>query len=345
MSADKRISAVIPAYNAIRTLERTLESVCSQLGANDEVILLDDCSSDGTLQLCERYSTAFGDMVRVIASRERHGPSALRNMGTEAARGSYICYIDSDDVLAPDALTVLYDFAETNGCGIVQAGFYYEYPDMLLRKKRNVKRYAAGVVLAKSEAMRSLVAGDFINDFAWGKLYKAEIAKKHRFREDISMGEDACLQHLMIEESEKIGVLSVPLYYYRQNPDSLSNNFSARHIGLLEACEERLRFLAQRYPELTDIHLRRYWHTAYNLMRNALAADERTAKPFLDYWAGFNVKYRSELRRAMRYVPEYRLYESAPKALDAYLGLKRIYSFAMRKAGLGEYERIQRVMK
>ena len=336
---------IIPAYNAIRTLERTLESVCSQLGDNDEVILLDDCSSDGTLQLCERYSNMFADRVRVIALTERCGPSALRNIGTEAALGAYICYIDSDDRLAADAFTTLYDFAENNGCGIVQAGFYYEYPDMLLRRKRNVKRYAAGAVLAKSEAMRSLVEGDFINDFAWGKLYKAEIAKRHKFREDISMGEDACLMHLMIEDSEKTGVLSAPLYYYRQNHNSLSNNFSARHIGLLEACEERLRFLAQRYPELTDIHLRRYWHTAYNLLRNALAADERTAKPFLDYWAGFNVKYRSELRRAMRYVPEYRLYESAPKTLNAYLQLKRVYSFAMRKAGFDEYERIPHVVK
>ena len=342
---DKRISVVVPAYNAIRTLGQTLDSVCGQICENDEIILLDDCSSDDTLQLCERYSDLFPGRVKVIALTERRGPSALRNIGTGAARGSYICYIDSDDIMAPEALNTLYDFAESNGCGIVQAGFYYEYPNMLLRRKRNVKRYAAGEVLARHEAMHSLVTGDFINDFAWGKLYKTEIAKKHPFREDISMGEDACVQHLMIDESEKTGVLSIPLYHYRQNPDGLSNTFSARHIGLLEACEERLRFLEKRYPELTDLHLRRFWHTAYNLCRSARAADAETAKPFFEYWERLNVEYRSELRRAMRYSPEYRLYGVAPAALTAYLQLKRVCSFAMRKAGFDEYERIQHIMK
>lgn len=345
MPADKRISVVVPVYNAERTLVRMLESLRCQLGEDDEVILLDDCSSDRSLSICEDYSNKMLNRIRVISSTDRHGPAALRNKGTELACGKYICYVDSDDFLAPNALKILYDFAENKECDIVQAGFYYEYPNILLRRKRNVKRYAAGEVLARREAMLSLVTGDFINDFAWGKLYKTEIAKKHPFREDISMGEDACVQHLMIDESEKTGVLSIPLYYYRQNPDGLSNSFSARHIGLLEACEERLHFLEKHYPELTDFHLRRFWHTAYNLFRSARADDAETAKSFFDYWDRINVKYRSELRRAMKYSLEYRLYEVAPEALATYLQLKRVYSFAMRKAGFGEYERIPHVIE
>lgn len=340
MPAYKRISIVVPIYNAARTLAQTLDSICCQTLGCDEIILIDDCSSDASLSLCNDFAEKFPDRVRIISATQRRGPSASRNVGTEMASGEYICYVDSDDILISGALDILYEFAKRCGCDMVQAGCYYLCGDKLLVRKGYKKRYEGGKVFSAGQAMKSLVANDFISNFAWGKLYKTEIAKRHRFREDIDMGEDAFWQHLVINDCARIGVLPAPLYIYRQNSDGLSWHFSPRHMGLLKAGEERLGFLKQYYPELMAAHLSSYWHTAYSLYRSAKFSDEDTEKLFSKYLESLMSEYREDLDKALKFDMQYLLYKYIPSALPVYLQAKRVSAFVRRKLGFSEFEHI-----
>ncbi|MCP3103073.1 glycosyltransferase family 2 protein [Myxococcus sp. K15C18031901] len=94
-------SVVIPTYNRARLLERTLASVFAQEEKDYEVLVVDDGSTDDTLEMLAR----MGDRVRVLRQRNA-GPGAARNLGIEAARGEYVVFLDSDDLWFPWTLAV-----------------------------------------------------------------------------------------------------------------------------------------------------------------------------------------------------------------------------------------------
>lgn len=93
------VSCVVPAFNAARYIGETLDSVLAQTSPPDEVIVVDDGSTDGTLSVVER----FGSAVRLLR-RERGGAAAARNSGIEAAVGRFIALVDSDDLWHPEKI-------------------------------------------------------------------------------------------------------------------------------------------------------------------------------------------------------------------------------------------------
>lgn len=97
----KRISIIIPAYNASRTIERCLGSIMPQ-SKDCEVIVIDDGSSDNTYELCSNVSDNYSNFS--ILKQNRGGVSAARNLGIEKASGEYIMFVDADDVVEKDSL-------------------------------------------------------------------------------------------------------------------------------------------------------------------------------------------------------------------------------------------------
>src|SRR5262245_42283737 len=93
------VSVIIPCYNGQRFLAKTLESAFAQTYPHTEIIVVDDGSTDGSIELIE----AYGDRVRAEFGLNRGG-SAARNRGTALARGEFIRYLDADDLLMPNAL-------------------------------------------------------------------------------------------------------------------------------------------------------------------------------------------------------------------------------------------------
>jgi glycosyltransferase involved in cell wall biosynthesis len=99
MSDKMKISAVIPAYNCEAHIARAIDSVLNQTHPADEIIIVDDGSSDDTVQAVRSY----GDKVTLI-QQENAGASAARNTGIEAATGNWIAFLDADDEWLPDML-------------------------------------------------------------------------------------------------------------------------------------------------------------------------------------------------------------------------------------------------
>ncbi|MDO4285123.1 MAG: glycosyltransferase family A protein [Eubacteriales bacterium] len=94
------ISVIVPVYNAEKFLERTVESICAQTYRNLEILLVDDGSADGSLALCE--SMARCDSRIRVFHKENGGASSARNLGVREARGGYVGFVDSDDLIAPE---------------------------------------------------------------------------------------------------------------------------------------------------------------------------------------------------------------------------------------------------
>ena len=103
LEAELLISVVMPAYQAERTIALTIESVLAQTYRNLELIVIDDCSKDGTSAIVERYASA-DCRIRMLTNGENRGVSDTRMRGVEVARSEWIAFLDSDDAWMPDKL-------------------------------------------------------------------------------------------------------------------------------------------------------------------------------------------------------------------------------------------------
>ena len=116
------ISIIIPIYNGKATLHRCLLSILQQQAhPSFEIIIIDDNSTDGTINICYDYRDRYPSKIRVFSNISRLGVSSSRNLGMKNARGDYICFVDADDELySKDALRQLYHPEYDLVCGNFQ---------------------------------------------------------------------------------------------------------------------------------------------------------------------------------------------------------------------------------
>ena len=95
-TAEPLISVIVPVYNAAGSLHRSLRSVLAQTLSDFELIVVDDCSTDGSADILRGYE-ALDDRVRILSTEKNSGPGVARNVGLQNARGRYIAFLDSDD--------------------------------------------------------------------------------------------------------------------------------------------------------------------------------------------------------------------------------------------------------
>lgn len=263
-----KLSVVVPIYNVEKYLTQCIESLIPNLFNGCEVVLVNDGSTDGSLQICEKYRQRYPNVIRIV-NKENGGLSDARNAGTEVAAGKYIYYIDSDDWIAPCALEKLYNFAIINNCEVVQGGFYYTFENRLVYDDRWVKDSDSPFVLSQEEAASELVKNHYIKNFAWGKLYKASLIKGLKFPKG-KFFEDVCWQMQVTSRIKHYGVLPEPLYYYRQRESGISGQFSIRNLDFLTEYENRLKVIKTHFPNYYQKSVDIFHAHAISFYENAL---------------------------------------------------------------------------
>ena len=168
------ISVIIPAYNAVRTIRRCIQSVLDQTYTEWEMIIVDDGSKDDTLDICQSYDDS---RIRVL-HKENGGVSSARNHGLKFAQGDYIAFIDSDDFIEADYLEHLSQGLDYD---IVISGFCYENtPESSSFHLKLANREAVGRELSK------LINADQLC-YPWGRLFKRSIIETYHIRFDEAM--------------------------------------------------------------------------------------------------------------------------------------------------------------
>lgn len=312
------ISIIVPIYNVEKYLTQCINSVLRQSYQNLKIILVNDGSTDNSSKICDDY--AQKDSRIVVIHKGNGGLSDARNAGIKIATGEYIYFIDSDDWLAPRAIETLLDFAIKNNCEIVQGSWYYAYNDYLLYDNSRKNPF----ILNREQAMKELIKNDYIKNFAWGKLYKTEIVKKHLFVKGVYF-EDSYWQHHIINETNNYGLIPTPLYYYRQRNESISGTFSIKILDLLKGYEQRLLFISMKYPEYTNLMAKKLWDITASIL---ISANSNTNDRIVinNYWNELNNKYVSFFKDAYKYSPIYILGKRRPLILKLNNIIKRITS-------------------
>lgn len=213
---ENKISIVVPVYNVEEYLERCVDSLLGQTYQNMEIILVDDCSTDGSGQLAKKYAEDHMDKCRFVQREQNGGLAAARNSGIAIATGSYITFVDSDDWVSKDYLQVLLEIALADDADIVTASLAYTYPD----GHQDIQSLAP-LTTASSQSLKLAL----IRSYACGRLYRMAFFRESglKFPTNVKRAEDMGVIIPLFSRSEKLSFLDKPLYYYWQRSSSLSN--------------------------------------------------------------------------------------------------------------------------
>lgn len=214
------VSIIMPAKNSGAYIRRCIESVLSQKFTDWELLIINDGSTDDTVVTAMSFSKD-DERIRVFDS-QGNGVSAARNYGLELSTGDHIAFIDSDDSVDPDYLSVLVELAEKNNADISQCSLYYRYDNGTVVQEKETED---AVYNGHDEIMNAYFSGMVGKIYlaAWGKLFRRELLNGIRFDETLTIQEDAFFTFQCAMKSSKIACCNRALYYYYQNSASVMN--------------------------------------------------------------------------------------------------------------------------
>lgn len=231
------ISVIVPCYNAQRYLNVCLESLHAQKDPEIEMILIDDGSTDATGEMLDAFAAAE-PRARVIHI-PNGGVSAARNRGLAMARGRYIAFMDADDALEKDSLSLLYQQAIETDAQIVSAN--HTLFDM--EKSARVRVEVEPVTQQPMEIAREIIHMHRIYNNLWNKLYDRALFDGLRLDESVRIGEDALMNLQLFLRARKVAHLDAYTYVYRVHSQSAMasvKGHSQAHQPMLRAMSTAL---------------------------------------------------------------------------------------------------------
>lgn len=213
------ISVIIPVYNAETYLRRCLLSLKEQDYENIEVVMVDDCSTDTSKEICEDFAKT-DSRFKLLSMSKNSGAGDTRNKGICFAHGDFIAFVDSDDYVEPAIYTFLLDKILTTGADIATCQAY----DCTPSGKKLQYPVNSDFVVTSKEALIYFGKNRYIGFALWNKLYKRDIVKGVEMRTMPS--EDAYALFEYLKKANKISISGKPLYNYVIRENSLSSSVS-----------------------------------------------------------------------------------------------------------------------
>jgi glycosyltransferase involved in cell wall biosynthesis len=242
-----KVSVIIPAYNAEKTLAACLGNLVHQTLPDIEIILVNDCSTDNTLSIMMDCEAQFPDKVILVNSDKNRGAGGARNVGLCYASGEYVGFVDSDDIVVPQMYEKLYSKAVEGDYDIVDCGYYNEAADNAIV---HTSDELSGILndYKRSELIAS-------GGYFWSRLFKKSFwdTLNISFRENCIL-EDCETLMLTFAKAGSIGNVKEILYCYKNYGTSISKctnaaSFLRNSTAAIEAIYNTLSVL----PNYTGI--------------------------------------------------------------------------------------------
>lgn len=223
-----KISIVIPVYNVAAYIERCLNSVFSQIYSDIECVLVDDCGTDHSMAIARELLDQYAGPIefKIVRHEKNRGLSAARNTGTDAATGDYVFFLDSDDLILPDSLSLLAQPLKTKQLDLV-VGNYASGGETMCFLPLNPP---FETIHSGCEILRSYLQGQWFM-MAWNKMVRREFLLQNniRFVEGL-LHEDNPWSFEVACTARSMGVVRAITYIYCLRQGSIVKSLSIKNL-------------------------------------------------------------------------------------------------------------------
>lgn len=223
---DKKISIIVPIYNAGEPLEQCIESIINQTYKNIEVILVNDGSTDQSLDICRRWEAK--DARIIVIDKQNGGLASSRNAGLEKSSGEYIGFVDHDDYIEPNMYEEMLNDMNNHNADIVMCSSIGINEDGI--KTKAYHTYGSFEILKDELIERMLHYEKIFCSSVWSKLYKKSVIGDTRFVDEIVLGEDYYFNGRLYPTINRFYYDSRPFYNYRIVEGSMSRSKVNEHF-------------------------------------------------------------------------------------------------------------------
>ncbi len=244
METNKKISIIVPVYNGEKYLENCFESLKNQTYKNLEIIFVNDCSSDNSLNMLN-YFASIDNRVKIINNEKNSGVSATRNNGISNASGDYIGFCDCDDYCEKDMFASMLNAIEKDKsdicCCAVNRVHISKKPMVLFGNDCNL-------VLKNDEAVKFWLTEKYIANSIYTKLAKKELWNGLRFPEGEIFEESYVIPQLFLKANQ-ISYINKPLYNYIERENSYTTSkFEEKNLVVIKRIHFLESFINENFP-------------------------------------------------------------------------------------------------
>lgn len=301
------LSIIIPVYNVSHLIKRCLNSIVNQSLRDLDIIVINDGSSDDSVKYITPYLS--DNRIQFIDKKKNEGLGAARNTGIELAKGTYIAFVDSDDWVDLDLFKQMVDYINKTEADIAVCGVVNEYNNFISSTPRYI--YNIENTLSQEKALSLLSRAEnnnyLISPVVWNKIYNKKLFVDNdiRFLKK-SFWEDDVFSFNIFMAAEKICTVPNVFYHYYQRENSITNDFSKKHIDDLIFSFLELKKICSISNVSYDItpYFNSYFDRAISSLINMLFSNESSAKKQKEYIIYFfeNLLNHFSLREAINYL-------------------------------------------
>lgn len=237
------ISVIINVYNGEKYIKKCVESIIGQTYQHLEILIINDGSTDRTLEICESFNDS---RIRIISTKNQ-GLSLSRNVGIENAKGEYLYFVDADDFIEKDTIRYLYKLIKDYNAKISTCNFFSicDYNFSVHNEEEQIK------MKTPKEMISEVLLFKGRSGTIWNKLIKKELLYNIRFESRIV--NDIVVIYKIYMNTDKIIYSNQIKYYYLRHSDSIEGQRKKeRTMDMYKASIERYYYIKEIYPDFIE---------------------------------------------------------------------------------------------
>lgn len=277
-----KVSIIVPIYNVEQYLTACLESIIRQTLKDIEIILVNDGSTDGSLQIAERFAVE-DERIRLV-SQKNAGQAAARNAGLEMSAGEYVVFVDSDDWLEKEMLEVLYEHIIRKGSDFVQCRFQFDNPKSGIETPYG--REFTLNTLSVPDILRDALLVENILVAPWAKIFNRKFLIDYSLKfESGIVNEDTLFTLLIACCAQRVSFVNKIFYHAIEREGSTSRSSYERLCQDMVTALEKAKEYMERKGVFHDVEALYYARYLKSIMYNILQMAQRLEyKDFRRIW-------------------------------------------------------------
>lgn len=226
-----KVSVIIPNYNAGNYILKCIDSVINQTYKNIEIIIIDDGSTDNSWEIIKELESKYSNIVSI--KQNNMNAAIARNKGIEVATGEYFLFLDSDDILFPDSISILVSNIENDKSDLCVGNF-----SSVSENEEFVYKYEVNKELKMKENNNYFLVPNPSN-----KLFKKDIIDKNNiYFGNVRIGQDLNFYIKYLLFAKKISYVNETIYAWRKVSTSMTNQSNFRFFDIVESIEDIKKF-------------------------------------------------------------------------------------------------------